>query len=224
MRDDESSLGVVGAIECVREKERTPGGISRIIYLKWQRRFREPKPHEDRVLIAVSRASGAFNSFPFFFLLPFLFNAQRPSPARYSIPRLTSSTQPGSQPPLPRYGYALPSQRARYTHTSYLLLHQPSVILAPTSYPAPPTHVSSPTSSHTSSSASPSMSSISRTASLLSRMHATLRPVLPFIASETSPLIHPASTYDRLIGMRTAAIYKHVSSSEIGEISFVSGI
>jgi hypothetical protein len=74
----------------------------------------------------------------------------------------------------------------------------------------PPTHVSSPSFPHNSSSISPSMSSTSRIASLRSKTQATLRPILPFNASETSPLTQVASTYDRLIGMRTVAIYKHV--------------
>ena len=77
----------------------------------------------------------------------------------------------------------------------------------------PATHVSSPSSPHNSSSVSPSMSSTSRIASLRSKTQATLRPILPFDASETSPLMQDASTYDRLIGMRTVAIYKHVSVS-----------
>ena len=109
MRDDESSLGVVGAIECVREKERTPGGISRIIYLKWQRRFREPKPHEDRVLIAVSRASGAFNSFPFFFFASVPFQCTTPeSRALFDpAPHLLHSAWVTATPPALRVRPAL---------------------------------------------------------------------------------------------------------------------
>jgi hypothetical protein len=176
----------------VREKQTTPGGISRIIYLKWQRRFREPKTRGPR---PTSRYPGVRLFYPFFFLLPLFLNCQSLA----------------SPPPL------------NHSHSPYALLmcnlhirppcpcHHSRIKLGLTTPPRMPlTHVSSPSSPHDSSSVSPSMSSISRIASLRSKTQATLRPILPFNASETSPLTQAASTYDRLIGMRTVAIYKPV--------------
>src|SRR6266404_5043053 len=61
MRDEESSLGVAGAIVRVREKQTTPGGIFRIIYLKWQRRFREPNTR-GRVLTPTTRHTAHYQS------------------------------------------------------------------------------------------------------------------------------------------------------------------
>ena len=156
------------------------------------------KHNEDRVLKAVTQALGSFN-LSLFFLLPFLstHNARISAlfdPAPHLLHSVTATRPLNVQ------------RRDKY------------------SSPSPPTHPSSPSSSHNSSSVSPSISSTSSTASLRSRTQATLRPVLPFSASETSPLVHPASTYDRLIGMRTEAIYEHVSLSEIGKIIFASGI
>jgi len=101
-RDEESSLGVAGAIVSVREKQTTPGGISRIIYLKWQRRFSEPK-HQMRTR-PESRDPGVwlFLKFFFFFFASVPFHNHNPTPTpesarAISIPRLTSSTR--SLPP-----------------------------------------------------------------------------------------------------------------------------
>lgn len=217
----ESSLGVAGAIVCVREKQTTPGGISRIIYLKWQRRFSEPK-HQMRTASRrppprrLALFNSFFNSFFFFFLLPFLFAHPTQRPNQHALFRFRSRASP---PPLGHCHQHLPHNtctRIRPPSPQYQVLMAiacPSYVdylnsrhscLSSTIFPLP--HVSSPSSSH--NSASPSMSSTSKTASLRSNTQATLRPVLPFSASETSPLIHPASTYDRLIGMRTEAICK----------------
>lgn len=199
----------------MREKQRTPGGISRIIYLKWQRRFSETRTASS------APQTGHLALFDFFFIffapVPFTHNA-----------RLRALLDPRASPPPLSHCHTItvfrgPSQSATPTLYSWLAPTQyitsTHVIRAFTTQRSLPTHVSSPSSSHDSSSVSPSMSSTSRTASLRSKTQATLRPVLPFSASETSPLIHPASTYDRLIGMRTEAICKHVSSSEIGRLS-----
>src|SRR6266404_8726781 len=108
-------------------------------------------------------------------------------------------------------------QRTQYTRTR-LDAHDQAhgslpILLTATTYLHP---TISPSSSSDSSTVSPSMSSTSNTPTFSSSTHATRRPIRPFNASESCPLMQPASTYDRLIGMRTAAIWDdHVPSSAI---------